>query len=370
MSMWSCVMGLSGVNSPYCLQSAGISDVLELTMTFTSNLGNLDNVPAQGGNTLGARFAKVLVQGLCSSKAEIRASSEALLTACVTDSVFGIGTVKKSAGRQKPAVQRAIGPIVNKIAAATGTEKTESLLRTQTQVSKTVSNVPSKTQPSRPNQRKSIIPPRSSGVGPPNSTRPRTTATRQPEPRLAEPEIDSGSPLATIITPAAEQRSKAAVRAMSWPEYPEEPSGSLLFSSLKKAWAPLIPSEAASKLFPEKGIKKQDDAMEGFETLSRAISVDKAEESGYVMEQFGFIWKWIVYVLCCKESTVGTQGLLKLLAAVVDHIRNTSHELSDSESTLLVPHLFDKASAAKVRIVTGDSHPFAMRNSNRGQTLL
>ena len=136
---------------------------------------------------------------------------------------------------------------------------------------------------------------------------------------------------------------------MTWPVYPEEPSGDLILGALKNAWAPLIPLESAKVLFPEGGIKKQDDAMAGIELLSRAIAMDRAEEGLGIMEQIGLIWKWITFVLCCKDSTVGTQALLQLTSDLVDHLRSMKYEISDSEVMVFVPHLFEKASAAKGR---------------------
>jgi hypothetical protein len=135
---------------------------------------------------------------------------------------------------------------------------------------------------------------------------------------------------------------------MTWPDYPEEPSGALVFNDLKKAWSPLLPAESSKQLFPDGGIKKQDDAMEGFELLSRAIVMERADEGCAIGEQFSFMWKWMTYVLCCKESTVGLQALLQLASDLVDHLRSISYELSDLEAMTFVPHLFDKASAAKV----------------------
>jgi cytoskeleton-associated protein 5 len=136
---------------------------------------------------------------------------------------------------------------------------------------------------------------------------------------------------------------------MTWPEYPEEPSGDLILGALKKAWSPLIPLESTKHLFPGGDIKKQDDAMAGCELLSRAIVMDRAEEGFIIGEQFSLIWKWMTFVLCCKESTVGTQSLLQLTSDLIDHLRYMKYEISDAEAMVFVPHLFDKASAAKGR---------------------
>ena len=60
------------------------------------------------------------------------------------------------------------------------------------------------------------------------------------------------------------------------------------------------------------------------------------------------IIKWMVYVLCCKESTVGLQALLTLFAEVFDFLKEAQYQLSDSEAMVVVPFLFDRASSAKV----------------------
>ena len=323
--------------------------MLDLTRSFADRLGDLDSVASQGGNTLGARLAKVLVQGLSSSKSEIRASCEALLGDCVKNRVVGIATVKKIAGRQKPAVQRAIAPIVTKLSAPTGVPPAPP---DQPPVehgdncpdAESVSSVP---RGARTPVRQSIA----------KNEVPRSTVFRATEsndqdiPRSPRRNTSVSNPLVASAGTALTQKSKAALKSMTWPEYPEEPSGSLVLNALKRAWSPLIPVDSTKQLFPDDGIKKQDDAMAGFELLSRAIVMESAGEGCAIVEQFNFIWKWMTYVLCCKESTVGLQSLLQLASDLVDHIRRLNYELSDSEAMTFVPHLFDKASTAKVRFL-------------------
>jgi hypothetical protein len=111
-------MRLLSVSHCYFEKSEGIAEVLNLTKSFAERLPDLDSVASQGGNTLGGRLAKVLVQGLSSPKADIRSSSESLLDECVKNGVIGVKSVKKVASRQKPAIQRAIAPIVAKLAAS------------------------------------------------------------------------------------------------------------------------------------------------------------------------------------------------------------------------------------------------------------
>jgi hypothetical protein len=142
---------------------------------------------------------------------------------------------------------------------------------------------------------------------------------------------------------------------MTWPEYPEEPLGPSLYNGLKKAWSPLLPPESTKKLFPDGGIRKQDDAMDGCELLSRAIVMERSGEEFAIVEQFGLLLKWTVYILCSKESTVGLQALLSFFSDLFDFLRETKYELSDSEALTVVPWIFDKASVAKVRSLNFNS---------------
>lgn len=328
--------------------------MLDLTRSFADRLGDLDSVASQGGNTLGARLTKVLVQGLSSSKAEIRASAESLLGDCVKNSVIGIATVKKIAGRQKPAVQRAIAPIVTKLSASTSVPSAHPHPPVEDADigldAESVSSIPKGAR----------TPVRSSTVKHEvrSSTLFRATECHDQEiPRSPRRNTSVSNPLVATVGTAYTQKSRAALKSMTWPEYPEDPSGSLVLNALKKAWSPLIPLDSAKQLFPDAGIKKQDDAMAGFDLLSRAIVMESAGEGCAIVEQFNFIWKWMTYVLCCKETTVGLQSLLQLASDLVDHIRRLNYELSDSETMTFVPHLFDKASAAKVCVLRIISSP-------------
>lgn len=139
------------------------------------------------------------------------------------------------------------------------------------------------------------------------------------------------------------------MRSLTWPEYPEEPSGSSLLSGLRKAWAPLIPSESIKELFPDGGIRKQDDAIGGFDILETSIDMERAGHGMVIAEQLGFILRWSVFVMSCKESTVGLTGLLSMLSKLTSHLRSLKYEFSDGETILFVPFLFEKASISKGR---------------------
>jgi hypothetical protein len=291
-------------------------------------------------------LAKVLVNGLSSSKVDIRASSESLMEACVRTGSISVASIKKIVTRQKPAVQRTLAPIIQKLSVSSTLQTPGS--NSQPREDPIEPDVTAKeTNMERASKRNSQT--RPSLLPTNNRATSRQESTAKILPRSPHRGSANLNPLVATGGAAGIQKSKTALKSMTWPAYPEEPSGDLILCSLKNAWSPLIPPESAKVLFPEGGIKKQDDAMAGTELLSRAIAMDRAEEGLAVMEQIGLIWKWITFVLCCKDSTVGTQALLQLTSDLVDHLRSMKYEISDSEAMVFVPHLFDKASAAKGR---------------------
>jgi hypothetical protein len=309
--------------------------VLRLTQSIAEFFPDLDNVSSQRGETLGGRFAKVIVDGLTSPKADIRAASEALLQDCVNNGVFSISTAKKSASRLKPAEQRSISPILAKMSGSSEPSETAEPER------KNISRVDRRSRVSQTVKQDSIPP----------KTRTRKLADSE---NVSHQEAAAGNsavshPLISHAGLTGRQKSSSAMRLMTWPEYPEEPSGPSYFNGLKKAWSPLIPAESTEALFPGGGIRRQDDAMKGCELLKRAIVMERSGEGFAIIEQFVLILKWAVYVLCRKESTVGLQELLSFFADLFEFLTDQNYELSDSEAAILLPFLLDKASAAKVR---------------------
>ena len=99
--------------------------MLVLTQDFTAVLPDLDSIGGQRGESLGYRLCSVMVEGLTSSKSDIRSAMESLLNDCVKNKVVSISTVKKSASRLKPAMQRSLGPILAKLSSK-NVEKDES----------------------------------------------------------------------------------------------------------------------------------------------------------------------------------------------------------------------------------------------------
>ena len=119
------------------------------------------------------------------------------------------------------------------------------------------------------------------------------------------------------------------------------------FSNLKKYWSTLPPT-SSSALFPNSGIKKQDDAMKGCDVIASAVLIDRSGDTDAVENQLDPIQKWIVFVLCSKESTVGLQSLVGMIKSLFSFLLDIKHELTDSESLVLLPFLLEKASTAKV----------------------
>eukprot|EP00980_Cylindrotheca_fusiformis_P018775 scaffold6257_cov144-Cylindrotheca_fusiformis.AAC.1 len=312
-------------------KASGISDVLSLTQSFAEFLPDLDHVSSNRGESLGGRFAKGIVDGLTSPKADIRAASESLLQDCISNGVFSIETAKKSAGRLKPAKQRSIGPILAKLSGSSEP------IEAEPERNHKVSKVGHRSRASA----KSIS-------GRPKS-KPRAVSNVEPTKQEEIPATESAHPLVGSANSTGKQKSSSALRLITWPEYPEEPSGSSYFNGLKKAWSPLIPTESTKALFPGGGIKRQDDAMKGCELLKRAIVMETSGEGFAIVEQFGLILKWSLYVLCTKESTVGLQELLSFFSDLFEFLAKQNYELSDAEAAILLPFLWDKASAAKGR---------------------
>jgi hypothetical protein len=320
--------------------------VLKLTESFAEALPNLDSVASQRGESLGARFGRAIVDGLSSSKTDIRSASESLIRQCVKHGVLSAETVKKSASRLKPAQQRTIGPIIAKIASAVGKSGEPTGARESAEEQSISKPAARTTAPPRP--RNSILQ-KSINSKVTEVLKSEAGNTKHHERQPVERNSAVTNPLVANVGSVGIQKSRAAMRSMTWPEYPEEPSGLSSLNALKKAWSPLLPPESTKKLFPDGGIRKQDDAVEGCELLSRAIVMERSGEGLAILEQFSLILRWAVFVMCSKESPVGLQALLQFLSDLVDFLRETKYELSDAEASLIVPAVFDKASVAKVR---------------------
>ena len=334
-------------------KSVGIAGILTLTKAFAPKLPDLDKISSQRGETVGGRFSKVLVNALSSSKAEIRSAAESLLSECITNNVFSMQTAKKCMGRMVPAKQRTIGMILAKISSSSSASSSARAIVEASPIKPP--RVSSSRAPPVEPQSKSM---ERSAIQKPKSTQ----RTAGPKSRLGtnskpsvnhddeEPTDDNASnPLVVHANPNGIQKSRAAMRSVTWPEYPEEPSGTPLYNGLKKAWSHIIPLNSTKKLFPDKGIRNQSDVNDAFDILRQAIKMDKEDQGCVVVEQLHFILRWSVYVMGCKESAVGLTGLLDMLSDLISYLNGRTHEFSDPEVSLFVPFLYEKASVAKGR---------------------
>ena len=310
-----------------------MAEVLDLTLSFTDHLRNLDDISAARGQALGEKYAMVIAECLTSSKSDTRSSATALLEASITKGVITLESIKKATERMKPAKQRTIAPIL-----ATYTKKMQP---------------PPEKEKNSLSDRNRLVMPHS---GKDNASLLASDAFIQEQHSVvqsSDSKITSSlaPPIHPLVLRPGKQNISRSSKAIHWPEFPEEPNNND-FATLKKAWSPLLPQATTSALFPVSGIAKQDDAKGGCELLHSAVDVDSRNNSSIVLDQIDLVFKWITYAICSKESTTGLQDLLGLLDSIVRFLVRKNHELTDTDALVIVPFLFEKSSVAKVSTVT------------------
>jgi hypothetical protein len=283
------------------------------------------------GPPVGDKYAAVLIDCLTSSKSETRSIALSLIEASVDNGLIGLDNIKKATDRLKPALQRSVGPLIANIAK-----------KSQPPVNAIVSNLPNECAQKATKS---------------GDRRPRLNSKDHPDTSAAQisrRKVDDNSPSKSTshqplhpLVPDSGRHASGVSRIIIWTEYPEEPHGSIL-ENLKRGWALILPSSSVTALFPNSGIRKQDDAKSGIELLTRAISVDRRSGSVAVVDQLDVILKWLMFALCSKESTTGLVDILALWKDLFCYLLEVQHELSDSEAIETVPLLLDKASGAKV----------------------
>jgi hypothetical protein len=310
-------------------QAGGLPDVLMLLHAVADSLPNLDEIVAARGQPLGEKYAVVLVECLTSSKSETRAAALSLLEASVENGVVNLESVRKASGRLKPAVQRTVGPLIAKIA------------------KQTPSSLPIEKEP---------IPEKALAESQDNVVGREMRFPRAGKTTLAKVEHPSSvDPVPKHPLTSGKHLADSTTRSIIWPEYPEEPTGSIL-DNLKRFWSPYLPPTTTQALFPSSGIRKQDDAKNGIDLLSKALVIDRATGSAAVNEQLDLVLKWVCFVLCSKESTTGLLEILSLLRNLLQFMGESRREFSDSEALESVPLILDKVSGAKVRNVVDIQH--------------
>jgi hypothetical protein len=305
-------------------------------LSTIDSLPCLESVSTTRGTPIGEKYASILIECLTSSKSETRSAAVSLLDASIEKEIISLESVKKATDRLKPALQRSVGPIIAKmarkvpVATRNDTEMNGSTSLSVVGIPKVVKSMDGKQGPFA-----------------------NVTLTRDVEPKANEAVLSSPSSSSVIKPrhPLVSEFSKqilSSSRTIIWTEYPEEPHGSLL-ENLRRVWSPLLPAATASAFFPNAGFRKQDDAKAGIDTLLRALSIDRREGTSHFVDQLAFVMKWIVFVLCCKESTVGLQDILALLKDIFIYLIEIQRELNDSEALETAPFLIDRLSGAKVR---------------------
>jgi hypothetical protein len=306
------------------LQAGGLPEVLQFLVEIVEFLPNLDDNSATRGQSLGEKFAGLIVECLTSSKTETRALALELLDKSIEKNVIAVGGIQKVAERLKPAKHRTVGPVIAKYAAK----------RASVPVQGGKENaVPSTSAPSR------SMPPRDALER--NGHRHNPPGVPSSVAHVQEP---SKHPLVS-------RGGGNAHAPVSWLEYPEEPTGEVQFVSLRQSWSVLLPPSTVSALFPAAGIKKQDDAQPGCDVLIRAVELDVSSGVDAIETQTDYILRWLVLVLCSKDATVGLQAILSAARVIFKFLMERRRPLTDAEALVIVPFIIDRAGTAKVRFL-------------------
>jgi len=335
-------------------KSVGIAQILTFTVSFAPLLSDLHKSSFGRGDSLGDRFSNVLVNALSSSKSDIRSAAESLLSECIANNALSMKSAKKCLGRMVPAKQRTVGMILAKISSSSSASSD--------------SRASEKPSPSRPARMSSRTAPPAEKINT-KSMEKSGIQKPQPTPQAAGPKsrlgtyskpsfeeevedpVDDDASHPLVGNPSGMQKSRSAMRSVTWPEYPEEPSGAPLYNGLKKAWSHIIPTNSTMKLFPDRGIRNQSDVTDAFDMVRQAIKMDKEDQGSVVVEQLHFILRWSVFVMGCKESAVGLTGLLDMLSDLLSYLNFRMHEFSDAEVSIFVPFMYERASVAKGRFM-------------------
>ena len=320
-------------------QACGLPEVLLLLQSFVKHLPNLDTAASARGQSLGEKYAAMIVECLTSSKTESRSAAQVLLETSFENEVVGLESLRKAQGRLKPAKQRTVAPIVAKLSKS---------------YSESIHSEPSRSATVQPSDVNGMFDAgkRQGKSGAMNVTTSQSILRSKAPPTsnlgcvTTRESPSSRSPRHPLVTRSG-KRITESTKSILWPVFPEEPHGSIL-GNLKRFWAPHLPAASASALFPPSGIKKQDDANQGCELLARALNIDRADNTVIVEVQLDLILKWTIYALCSKETTTGLQDILSLIRNILQYMIEIKREFSDSEAIESIPFILEKASMAKV----------------------
>ena len=324
------------------IKAGGLPDLISLIAAAAARIPDLDAIVGTRAQPLGEKFASTVIDCLTSSKSETRSVAEDLLRECLKHGAISSQTVRSGLAHLKPAQQRAISPIIAGLVSPLATSSPRGEKENQP---RTDSSQSSRSISTQSVAKRNLIAPRSAAPTQVAKAVSRSQLIRKSE--IVEPEKRTGGhPLGRA---SSGSKSTRLNRRHNWPEYPEEPSGTTLhLSSLKKAWNTL-PSPSVAALFPEGGIKQQEDAQGGCHLLVQAIHADVKEGSSEVIQHLDLILKWISVALCSREKTIGLQAILALLMDLFTFLAEREYTMLDEESSVIVPFVMEKASIAKGR---------------------
>ena len=329
--------------SEAALKSSGLPDVLSLLSDKLDSLYSIESTQRQNSISVHTQLAKVIVVCLLSSKSETRSATDKLLSTCTKSGIVSQEDIDDEIRKLLPAQQRTVRSSIPKIS-----KQDQELVDSFRQASSRASIRPSTSsqQPVRQMIAKGNQP-----VRPNTSNRHRqTTAKNIPMPASlsthaapASETYDEADPLySSSAKSTKEQRLSLLSRGDHWPEYPEEPDGTATLQTFCKSWSQLISTASIQVLFPNSGIRSHEDAVGGCELLSRSI-----EYSESFLLQLDLIFKWAACALFSRDHTSGLRSLLAMLQLLLRRLSELSYVIQDSEATILLPSILEKAGVAK-----------------------
>jgi hypothetical protein len=316
-------------------------------LQFTSE--NVAFLPKISTKTQGLElhFAHQLAACLASSRAEARHAAENLLKTCAQFGVLSSASVLSGVEKLLPAQQRGVRPIVLDAFAqesSSVTEAEKSVARevvTSLRGSRSIHDHESVKSPAKKAIYQGLKTQSAETIANEKLSRGNMEAVDFPRHPLLHPSNNNNKAMGKVERISSRKRE-------SWPEFPEVPSGKD-YLMLRKGWACYLPPNSVSLLLPQAGFSKHDDAVSGIEILSEAVKAEKTDLNVTVTVDFlDFIFKWITIVLCTRESTTGMHAILSLVLDLFQVLQTREYILADSEATILLPHLLEKGSAAKV----------------------
>ena len=328
----------------FCFQAIGLPDLLHFLSESAAFLPKISQGTAiSKPQTLELHFAHQLVACLASSRAEARHAAENLLRCCVQFQVLSSASILSGVEQLLPAQQRGVRPIVLHAIAKSSPRVAEFDNHSLTTATSSKSN----------SDKEKAKSPQKSVICQVPKIPVMETSTRESVSQLGLETIEpSQHPFVHSLAghkPTGKDERISARKRENWPDYPETPSGKEYFL-LRKQFFCFLPPRSGVLLFPHVPFAKQDDALQGIEIIFEAVRLEQSSVDTHVLiDVLDLVLKWIAVVLCSRESTTGMQAILSLIISLFQFLLTRDYTLNDFEAAILLPHLFDKGSAAKVR---------------------